>query len=249
MASAVIHRQYRSDMTAEQPTILATSGGVVPSKRIMWEIGPLTEYAIELAGVEGRNPRVCFLGTACGDNPVLTTRFYEAAQLRGGIQASHLNVLPMPNVEDMREHLLGQDVIWVWGGSVAGLLALWRLHGVDAILREAWEQGILLCGSSAGAICWFEDGLTDSYGGYRRLGDGLGFLSGGFCPHWDGEPARQQRYHEELAAGMLDGYAVDDRCALHFEGTELVEAFGSAPGVGARWIGRNGERALEVRQL
>ncbi|MEP7021910.1 MAG: Type 1 glutamine amidotransferase-like domain-containing protein, partial [Pseudonocardiales bacterium] len=118
-------------MTADAPTILATSGGIVPGRRIRWELGPLTEYAIELSGVSGRAPRVCYLATAVGDNPFTLNCFAEAAQYRG-LAASHLALFPMPNVDDIREHLLAQDVIWVAGGSVAGLLAMWELHGVGA---------------------------------------------------------------------------------------------------------------------
>jgi peptidase E len=256
VASAVIHRQYRSDMTAEQPTILATSGGVVPSKRIMWEIGPLTEYAIELAGVEGRDPRVCFLGTACGDNPVLTTRFYEAAQLRGGIQASHLNVLPMPNVEDMREHLLGQDVIWVWGGSVAGLLALWRLHGLDTILREAWEAGVVLTGVSAGSICWHAGGTTDSFGpALQPVTNGLGLVPYSNGVHYDVEEQRRPLFQRLIAEGTLPtGYATDDGVGLLYRGTEMVEVVSEVDGKGGYYVERGPdgsavETPLEPRLL
>jgi len=121
-------------MTADAPTVLATSGGIVPGNRIRWELGPLTEYAIELTGVTGRPPRVCFLATALGDNPFVLSCFYDAAQQRG-LAASHLALFPMPNVDDIRGHLLAQDVIWVFGGSVAGLLAMWDLHGVGAAMR------------------------------------------------------------------------------------------------------------------
>src|ERR1700709_1601267 len=138
-------------MAADEPTILATSGGVVAGTYLNWELGPLTEYAIELAGVTGRAPKVCFLASALGDQPHVLTNFYNAAQQRG-LAASHLALFPMPNVPDVTEHLLDQDVVWVWGGSVAGLLAMWRLHGVDAIFREVWESGVVLTGVSAGSI-------------------------------------------------------------------------------------------------
>ena len=150
-------------MPADQPTILATSGGAVAADRIRWGVGPLTDLAVDLSGVSGRAPKVCFLGTACGDSPALVRDFYDAAQVRG-FHGSHLQLFTMPNVEDITAHLLEQDVVWVWGGSVAGLLAMWRLHGVDEAMRTAWEAGIVLTGVSAGSICWHVGGTTDSFG-------------------------------------------------------------------------------------
>ncbi len=136
-------------MPADAPTILATSGGRVAGRRTPWEVGPLTEYAVELARVSGRRPRVCFVATAMGDNAAVLQAFYDAARF-AGFEASHLALFPMPNVDDPRAHLLDQDVVWVWGGSVAGLLAMWRLHGLDAAMRDAWEAGVVLTGVSAG---------------------------------------------------------------------------------------------------
>ena len=150
-------------MTAAVPTILATSGGLLPSRRLRWEVGPLTDYAVELAGVSGRAPRVCFLATAMGDNSEPIKGFYDAA-LHRGFFPSHLALFPMPNVEDPRELLLSQDVIWVFGGSVAGLLAMWRLHGIDLAMREAWQAGVVLTGVSAGSICWIERVPASRYG-------------------------------------------------------------------------------------
>jgi len=138
-------------VTADAPTILATSGGVRMSARLRWEIAPLTEYAIDLAGVQGRPPKVCFLATACGDSPAVVSAFYDAAVLRG-LQPSHVSLFPMPTVPDIRAHLLEQDVIWAWGGSVAGLLAMWDLHGVGEAMRAAWQAGVVLTGVSAGSI-------------------------------------------------------------------------------------------------
>lgn len=237
-------------MTAEQPTILATSGGVVPSRRLVWEIGPLTRYAIELAGVEGRDPRVCFLGTACGDNPVLTARFHEAAQLHGGIRASHVALLPMPNVTDLREHLLGQDVIWVWGGSVAGLLALWRLHGLDRILLEAWQAGVVLTGVSAGSICWHAGGTTDSFGPeLQPITNGLGLLPYSNGVHYDTEEQRRPLFQRLIGDGTLPaGYATDDGVGLLYRGAELVETLTEVDGKGAYLVERGPDgSAVETR--
>src|SRR5687767_4039072 len=150
-------------MPADAPTILATSGGVVPGRRTRYSVGPLTELAVDLAGVTGRAPRVCFLGTASGDNPALIRDYYDMAH-EAGFAASHLQLFTMPNHDDVRGHLLAQDVIWVFGGSVAGLLAMWRLHGLDEVMREAWEAGVVLTGVSAGSLCWHVGGTTDSFG-------------------------------------------------------------------------------------
>jgi hypothetical protein len=122
------------------PTILATSGGLRDGVRTRWEFSPLTDLAVELAGVTGRAPRICFLATAQGDNPAAIHGLTEAAQLRG-FAATHVSLVPMPNVADVEGHLLAQDVVWVCGGSVAALLALWRLHGVDRAMHSAWAAG------------------------------------------------------------------------------------------------------------
>src|SRR5690348_6490878 len=136
---------YRSPVTADRPTILATSGGLGDSARLAWEVGPLTRHAVALANVTGRAPRVCFLATACGDDPRLIATFYDNAWRERWV-GSHLSLFAMPNLDDPRAHLLAQDVVWVFGGSVAGLLALWRLHGLDVVMREAWQAGVVLTG-------------------------------------------------------------------------------------------------------
>jgi peptidase E len=212
-------------VTADQPTILATSGGAVPSRRLRWEVGPLTDYAIELAGVTGRAPRVCFVPTACGDSAELLRTFYEAALLRG-LAPSHLALFTMPNVVDIAEHLLAQDVIWVWGGSVAGLLAMWRLHGVDEAMRQAWQAGVVLTGVSAGSICWHAGGTTDSYGPeLRPITDGLGLVPFANGVHYDSEEERRPLFHSLIADGTLpDGYASEDGTGVLYHGTEFVEA-------------------------
>ena len=130
-------------MPADTPTILATSGGLRPGRRTEVEFSPLVLHAIELSGVTGRAPRLCHVGTACGDQRYFQA-WYDAAGQAQGIAVSHLNLFSMPNVNDVRAHLLAQDVIWVGGGSVANLLALWRLHGVDQILRRRGRR----------AWCW-----------------------------------------------------------------------------------------------
>ncbi|NUT56906.1 MAG: peptidase E, partial [Thermoleophilia bacterium] len=137
------------------------------------------------------------------------------------------------------------------GGNTANLLAIWRVHGVDRALREVWERGGVLGGWSAGGICWFEDGVTDSFGPQLRpLGDGLGFLSGSFCPHYDGEPERRPTYTRLVRDGALPpGLAADDDAALHFEGTELVEVVSQREGARGYEVTPDGEEPLETRQL
>lgn len=184
----------------------------------------MTHHAVDLAAITGRAPRVCFLPTAAGDDPGLIMTFYDNAW-RQGWSASHVCLFPMPNVEDPGEHLLSQDVIWVWSGSVAGLLLMWRLHGLDVALREAWQAGVVLTGISAGSICWHAGGTTDSFGpSLRALTNGLGFLPYSNGVHYDSYPGRRPLLHELINDGTLpSGYATDDGAGLLYRGTELHE--------------------------
>ena len=139
--------------------ILAASGGFRPGRRTELEPGPLIDFAVELAGSPARL-HFCHVGTASGDNPVYAANV-AAAFVGRDVVVSALAAFPMPNVADVRAHLLAQDVVWVGGGSVAGLLAIWRLHGWDEIFREVWEAGVVLGGVSAGSLCWHVGGTTD----------------------------------------------------------------------------------------
>jgi len=149
---------------------------------------------------------------------------------------------------DPRQVLLEQDVIYVGGGSTANMLAVWRVHGVDGMMAEAWESGIVLTGASAGAICWFEDGVTDSFRpALDPLGDGLGFLPGSFCPHWDSEVLRKPVYHGLVDSGRITpGLAADDFAGPVFEGTELIGVVSSRPDAGVYRV-LPGGRADPVR--
>jgi peptidase E len=198
-------------MRADAPTILATSGGIREGRRTRWEFDALTDYAIELSGVNGREPRLCFVATALGDDPAALHHLYEAAQVRG-FRASHLALFPMPNVDDITAHLLGQDVVWVFGGSVAGLLAMWRLHGVDVAMRTAWQAGVVLTGISAGSICWHVGGTTDSFGpDLRPVTDGLALVPFSNGVHYDSEEQRRPLFQRLITDGTLpSGYATDD---------------------------------------
>ena len=171
---------------------------------------------------------MCFLPTASGDSQPYVAIFYAAFARRA--EASHLDLFGR-TVGDLERFVLDQDVVYVGGGNTANMLAVWRVHGLDRILARAWEAGIVLAGTSAGANCWFEASSTDSFGPLAALTDGLGFLPGSHSPHYDGEPGRRPLFHRLIGEGTLpDGHASDDGAALVFSDRELVEAVASLPG-------------------
>jgi len=237
---------------ADAPTILATSGGVAANAegRRRFDLGALVHHAIELSGVQGRAPRVLFLGTASGDPRHLAAEIDEASRAVG-VASEHLHLFPMPNHPDPEALVLDHDVVWVWGGSVANLLAVWRVHGLDDVLRRAWAAGVVLAGVSAGSICWHAGGTTDSFGPeLRAVTDGLGLLPWGNGVHYDSEARRRPLVHRLVADGVLPRtYCTDDGVGLVYRGTELVEAVAERPGAGAYVVERDpttGE-AVETR--
>ena len=152
--------------------------------------------------------------------------------------------------DDLREQALAADAILVCGGNTANMLAVWRVHGFDRVLREAWEAGVLLTGWSAGMICWFEAGVTDSFGPQLAgLPDGLGFLPGSACPHYDGEERRRPVYTELVREGFPPGIALDDAVAAVYEGTELREIVTARPDARGYRVAPDGETPLAVRRL
>src|SRR3954451_8862353 len=164
-------------MPASAPTILATSMGFASRGRgpYDWAPGPVFDLAIELAG-RPEQPRLCHLGTATGDDPARVAGVYGAFA-GSAVRVSHLSLFPMPTVPDVRAHLLAQDVVWVGGGSVANLLAVWRVHGLDEVFREAWQAGVVLGGGSAGSPWWHVGGTTDPHRPpLRTVTNGLGFI-------------------------------------------------------------------------
>ena len=235
-------------MPAASPTILATSGGLRRDGRTDVSFAPLVFHAIELSGVTGRAPRLCHLGTAGGDQRYFQAMLNDAGQA-AGITVSHLNLFSMPNTDDMTGLLLGQDVVWVGGGSVANLLALWRLHGLDESFRQAWAAGVVLSGVSAGSICWHVGGTTDSFGpDLRPVTNGLAFLPFSNGVHYDSEEQRRPLYQRLIADGTLpDGYATDDGTGLVYHGTELTETVTEVRGKGTYRVIREDGKAREER--
>ena len=213
--------------------ILATSGGKRWTGRAnQWSFGGLFRYALELSGKE--RPRLCFVATASGDSDATVASCYAAAAGEP-VEPYHLQLFPMPNVDDIASFLCSMDVIWVGGGSVANLLAIWRVHGVDEAVQAAWEAGVVLAGSSAGSICWHVGGTTDSFGlELRPLTNGLGFLPYANGVHYDGEERRRPLVQRLVADGALPlTFATDDGVGLHYVGTDLVEAVADLPGKSA----------------
>jgi peptidase E len=231
--------------------ILATSGGFQQTDigPFQWRRGPLIEHAIALAGDPAR-PRFSYLGTAAGDSLNGVAGFHRAFA-GSDVRATHLELFTMPNVPDVRRYLLEQDVIWVGGGSVANLLAVWRMHGLDEILRECWEEGVVLAGVSAGSICWYEGGPTDSFGNDLQVSPpGLGFLPYGAGVHYDSEEQRRPLLHKLVGDGVLPtSHATDDGVGLVYEGTELVEAVSDRPGVAAYVVERQPDGGVNETRI
>ncbi len=222
-----------------QRNIVAMGGGGFSSGNSM-----LDRYALSL--VDAPRPKVCFIPTASGDDAGYTLEFFKAYSSYG-CDPFVLNLFSR-EVEDIPEFLHGMDMVYVGGGSTANLLAVWRLHGVDTALEEAWYDGVVLSGLSAGANCWFDASTTDSYllGKADALTDGVGFLPGSYCPHYTSEPERRPNYMNLVATGVLpSGYACEDGTAVHFVGTELKIAVSVDGDARAFRVARLGEGASE----
>jgi len=223
--------------------ILAIGGVQLAPGSVDW---PLHRFLLDLSGRE--RPRICLLATAGGENPAGIASFY--ATFARHADPTHLDLFGR-TVADVGGFLLDQDVIYVAGGNTANMLAIWRLHGVDRALRAAWEGGVVLAGWSAGANCWFDGSVTDSFGlDLAPLKDGLKFLPGSFCPHYDSESLRRPRYEELVGGGTLpDGFAADDGVGLLFEGHTFSEAVASLPGQHAYRVERRRGNAVEETQI
>jgi dipeptidase E len=211
--------ELRHTLTLVDGQIVAIGGGTFLAE----DHDPrINAFILSLTGRP--RPRVCYLGTAGGDQEHGMYGFYRAMS-RHDCRPTELTLFERV-VEDLESFVNDQDVFWVAGGSTANLLAVWRLHGLDALLRTAYERGAVLCGVSAGMNCWFEGSTTDSFGPtIRSLPDGLGLISGSACPHYNAHPERRPLFRRLVDSGGLPaGWAADDFAALHFRDGELVEA-------------------------
>lgn len=227
------------------PTIVAFGGGGFSMER-----SPLMDdHVLALTGKD--RPRVTFIPTASGDADHYVVRFYR--RFAPVAETSHVSLFRRDRgagaVEgDLRRHLLQQDLVYVGGGSVLSLLGTWRAHGLDDVLAECWEAGVVLCGLSAGSLCWFADAVTAFHGPPQRV-RGLGLLPHSNCVHYDGEPERRDGFMAYVAAGMRPGYGVQDGAALHFEGTELVDVITSKRDARAFHVTAGTEQVLPTRYL
>jgi peptidase E len=222
--------------------IVAIGGQGFDPKLVVYILG----QARSEAGTARR--RVCFIGAASGDDPANIVSFYKA-YAAPATEVTHLELFQR-TVDDLAGLLALQDVIYVGGGNTVNMLAIWRAHGVDKALRAAHEGGTVLCGSSAGCICWFEAGITDSYGlALSSLRDGLGLLRGSACPHYDSEERRRPVYTAAVRDGFPAGIALEDGVAAHYVDGELREIVSARPEGRAFRVDATGEHALPVRVL
>ncbi|MHB8573630.1 MAG: Type 1 glutamine amidotransferase-like domain-containing protein [Candidatus Dormibacteria bacterium] len=229
-------------MSLPRPAQIVARGGTLPSR--VGSVSPIDRYVMSLTGSD--RPRVLYLGTAGGDDPAWLKVFMDGFTLAGA-EPSHLELTRDELPAGWIDHLLGQDVIYVPGGSTADLLEHWRRHGADQVIRQAWLAGTVLTGFSAGALCWFESGLTDSFSDELDwLEPCLGFLPGSFCPHYDSEPNRRPRYTEMIGSGHPGGLAADDGIGLHFMGLRLAHIVSESPGASAWQVERVGSQVVET---
>ncbi len=229
-----------------QRHIVAAGGALLESSAAA---ASLERYVLDVSGKA--RPRVCFVPTASGDDVNYVARFFETYG-RFGVEAEVLRFFRRTPAA-LDAYLAAFDVVHVGGGNTRSMLAVWRHWGFDRVLRAAWERGTVLCGSSAGAICWFESGVTDSIAGDYTIMRALGFLGGSFCPHYDGEPDRRPFYERAVATGELSGgYACEDGTAVHFIGASLAAAVSARPAANAYRVdtvdGKLIRTALEMRR-
>jgi peptidase E len=231
---------------SKKRTILATCGGWSAAQWGDVEFSPLQRYALDVTGVTGRRPRVAFVNTASGDQRIDEGRELAAAR-QVGVDAVHIRLFGR-NQPDLREAVLASDLVWVAGGSVANLLAVWRVHGLPEVLAEAADQGTVLAGTSAGAICWHVGGPTTTFGPVAVIDDALGFVDRSVGVHYDSQPDRRPALQRAIADGTLpNGFGLDEGAAVLYVDGEPVEMLTEAP-AGAVWaVERDGDGVAESR--
>ncbi|TMK97799.1 MAG: peptidase E [Actinobacteria bacterium] len=237
-------------MRRKTPQIVALGGGGFSMER---ERSLLDDYVLSLT--EAARPRVCFLPTASGDADHYVVRFYR--RFSPTCEASHVSLFRRDQgtsgvEDDLASHLLAQDLIYVGGGNVVSMLGAWHAYGLDDILRKAWRRGVVMCGPSAGSLCWFDEALSAFHGAPRSV-RGLGLLPYSNCVHYNAEPDRRAEYHRFVRDSMLSGFAVEDGVALHFRRTRLARVVSARPDGRAYRVERCGrsvqETSLEVAFL
>ncbi|WP_142828477.1 peptidase E [Planococcus soli] len=206
----------------------------------------LDQYILDQANKS--QPKICFIPTASGDADSYIERFYDFFNQQECVP-SHLSLFKPPT-RDLERFVLEQDIIYVGGGNTKNLLVLWKEWGLDKILRKAWEQGVVLAGLSAGSICWYEEGVTDSYGDKLEPLQALGFLKGSHCPHYDGEAERRPAYRQFVDQGTLqEGIAADDGAAVHYVEEDIKRIVSSRQTAKAYRVTSGGEEELAVEYL
>ncbi len=230
-------------MRGRTPQIVALGGGGFSMER---DSSLLDDYVLSLT--DAQRPRVCFLPTASGDADHYVVRFYR--RFAASCDASHVSLFRRDQgtggvEDDLASHLLAQDLIYVGGGNVVSMLGAWRAHGLDDVLRKAWRKGIVLCGPSAGSLCWFDEALSAFHGAPRGV-RGLGLLPYSNCVHYDAEPARRAEYHRFVGDGMRPGFAAEDGVALHFRRTRLKHAVSSRADGCAYRVEHTGDGVVET---
>lgn len=227
------------------PRIIALGGGGFSNDPDAPDGRRLDQVILDATGKD--HPRLCLIGTASGDAEGDALTFYRA--FSGRAETHDLNLFNKSRHPGLREFILGMDAIYVGGGSTLNLLAVWRAHGLDAILAEAWQAGVVLAGMSAGMVCWFESPVTDAFhDGTIRAIPGLGLLPGSACAHFDA-PMRRAAYPAMVSSGLAAGHAAEDGVALVFEGTTLREAVTSVAGKRAYLVDADGEHEIPTRLL
>ncbi|ANU26985.1 peptidase E [Planococcus versutus] len=208
---------------------------------------PLLDHYI-LKQANKARPKICFIPTASGDADSYIDKFYDFFNQQD-CEPSHLSLFK-PHTRNIEAFVLQQDIIYVGGGNTKNLLVLWKEWKLDRLLRKAWEQGVILAGLSAGSICWYEQGVTDSYGDKLEPLDALGFLPGSHCPHYDGEAERRPTYRQFVDRGALQsGIAADDGAAIHYIDHDIKKIVSSRPAAKAYRVYKGGEKELMVEYL